>query len=121
MKLTLPWPPSVNDLYMNRKGGKGRGRILTVEGRGYKQLAAALAMKAGMRPITGDVAVKMVLYRPRKSGDIDNFSKAVFDSLKGIAWNDDGQVCDMHVIRRDDKIDPRVEIEVEPCAAREAA
>ena len=64
--------------------------------------------------MSGDLAVTLHLYRPCKRGDIDAYQKACFDALNGILWKDDGQICELHVYRRDDKKRPRVELTVEP-------
>ena len=64
--------------------------------------------------LEGRVAVSLVLYRPRRVGDIDGPIKALLDSLNGFAWTDDSQIVELHVVRRDDKANPRVEVEVWP-------
>jgi Holliday junction resolvase RusA-like endonuclease len=108
--LTLPYPPSTNNLYATVRGR----RVLTREGRQYKERAAALAVAHGMKPVDGEVSVTLRLYRPRRAGDIDNSLKSVFDSLKGVAWRDDSQVKRIEAERFEDKANPRVEIVVEP-------
>lgn len=109
--VTLPYPPSVNNMYATVHGR----RVLSREGRAYKAAAAATALAAGMRPTAREVAVTVDLYRPRRSGDIDNSLKAVFDSLTGVAWEDDSQVCEVRARRHDtDKRNPRAVVTVEP-------
>ena len=56
-----------------------------------------LALSGALRPIT----------RP----DLDNYSKAIMDSLTGVAWLDDAQVVDLHLSKLYSE-KPRVEIEV---------
>ena len=46
---------------------------------------------------------------PYKRGDLDNFTKVMFDSLKSLVWLDDSQVIEIHSFREDDKLNPRVE------------
>ena len=49
-------------------------------------------------------------------GDVDNYAKAVLDSLNGVMWEDDDQIMQLAVFKEfceDDK-DPRVYVEVEP-------
>lgn len=112
MRLTLHWPPALNSYYRTWKG-----RILISEkGRGYRTAAALSARAQGVTPMEGELAVALWLYRPRRIGDIDGFLKATFDSLNGVAWGDDSQVTELHVWRRDDKANPRVELEVAPVA-----
>lgn len=105
---TLPYPPSVNRLYAT----VGRYRVLTREGRQYKKDAADAAMAQGVKLHSGALAVCVHFFRPRKSGDLDNLSKSLLDSLKGIAWDDDAQITELHFFRHEDKENPRAEIEI---------
>lgn len=114
MTFTLPYPPQLNHLYTVVRGRK----ILSSKGRTYKEKAGALAsaarVRAGAEPLSGDIHVTMVIYRPRRCGDIDNLFKAPFDAVKGIAWGDDGQVRKLTAILDDDKHNPRLVMTVEP-------
>lgn len=107
--LVLPYPPSVNRLY--RVGRNGRP-YKTQEHRDYMAAAhrATLAVAPWPRDVELDVVLR--LFRPQRRGDIDNPLKALFDALNGRAWVDDSQVSDLHVRRRDDKANPRVEVEI---------
>jgi Holliday junction resolvase RusA-like endonuclease len=58
------------------------------------------------------VGLKIDVYRPRKSGDLDNTLKAILDSMSGHLYEDDRQVIEIHAKRHDDKDNPRVEIAV---------
>lgn len=111
-EITLPYPPSVNHYYAVVRGRK----ILSAEGRRYKQSAASIAMALGIRPLSGNVSIRMDLYRPRKSGDLDNAMKSLFDSLSGIAWHDDKQITYIEARRHDDKFNPRVEVRIRSVA-----
>lgn len=109
MKLTLPYPPSTNELR-----AIVRGRLVdTAISRTYKQRVRWLALAAKTKPIDGPVVVIVSLFRPRRSGDIDNRLKALLDSLTGVAYRDDGQVAELHVVRFEDKADPRVVVSIE--------
>lgn len=102
-------PPGVNALYRT-----WRGRILlSVRGREYKAAAVRAAKRQGAKPMHGELAVTLRIYRPRKAGDIDGYLKGCFDSLNGLAWEDDKQVVELHVHRGDDKANPRIEVTVE--------
>lgn len=37
---------------------------------------------------------------PTSKPDIDNVLKGILDAMNDIVWNDDKQVCDVHVIKR---------------------
>jgi len=108
IKLTLPYPPTLNNMFIT----KGRIRVLSPKARAYKAEVVKRAQIARIEPIEGNVRVTMGIYRPRKIGDIDNLSKAIFDSLKGSAWHDDKQVVELHLFRYDDKDNPRVELHI---------
>lgn len=47
-----------------------------------------------------------------KSGDLDNRLKISQDALKGICFEDDRQIVELHAFRFDDKANPRIEIEI---------
>ena len=108
--LVLPTPPSANVYYR-----KFRNRmVLSEAGKAYKQAVLAIAIRQDKRLplISGDVAVTWTWYRARKSGDLDNRGKPIKDALQGVAYHDDNQVVEEHCYRRDDKANPRVEVEV---------
>jgi Holliday junction resolvase RusA-like endonuclease len=55
----------------------------------------------------------LVVYRPRKAGDLSNRIKVLEDALNGIAWIDDKQIVEIHARREDDASNPRVEVRIE--------
>lgn len=120
LKFTLPYPPSLNVYWRNFRGRM----VLSAEAKKYKRQVAELFDK---RPVIIDVeelsespelpskktiGLKIDVYRPRKSGDLDNTLKAILDSLNGNLYEDDRQVIEIHAHRHDDKDNPRVEIGV---------
>lgn len=109
VNLTLPYPPSVNNMYGNRRNG---GRILTQAGYRFKSDVAAIATISRSGYFEGEVRVSANVYRARKSGDLDNRLKAVLDALTGVCWKDDDQVVEIHAYRYDDKSNPRVEVQI---------
>jgi Holliday junction resolvase RusA-like endonuclease len=62
-------------------------------------------------PLEGAVEVRLhfVMVRPKSSkrlhptikrvGDVDNLAKAVLDAMSGLVFEDDAQVCDLHVTK----------------------
>lgn len=109
MKITLPVPPSVNAywrIFRNRI-------LLSQEARSYKLRALMVAKTQGHVPLEGTVRVSLVVYRKRKAGDLDNYFKATFDALRGVAFHDDSQVVEIWARRGEDSLNPRVEICVE--------
>lgn len=47
-----------------------------------------------------------------KKPDIDNYEKALYDSMSGIVFKDDGQVA-MHDVGKFYSLNPRIEVEIE--------
>lgn len=115
MRLELPYPPSVNAY---RQPGVTRGRkpramvFLTKEAKAYKTKVRLMALSQGARPLKGEVTLAVTAYRPQKRGDIDNILKCLLDSLNGVLYEDDSQIVSLHVLRRDDKANPRVIVSV---------
>lgn len=111
MILTLPLPPSSNNAYRNLKG---KGRVLTREGRAYKHRTAMMAKGQGARLFEGDVALRGVVYLDSRRRDLSNCIKLLEDSLKGVCYHDDRQVARIELDRLFDRGNPRVELEVTP-------
>lgn len=89
--IRLPLCPSVNALYLNRKGGKGRGRIKTPQ---YRQwLAAAdafyLMQKRSLKKVSGLTEIKIVICKPHPLADPNNYVKALCDYLVSRNLTDD--------------------------------
>jgi Holliday junction resolvase RusA-like endonuclease len=109
MTLTLPWPPSLNKLYMPTPAGKRL--ILTPAGKCYKREAVwrAREQARGHAPLTGRLSMWTILHPPThapKQGkyrpNVDNYSKLVCDCLgeEGAhIYDDDEQFDDMRVTR----------------------
>lgn len=93
MLFELPFPPSING-YWRCVGGQNR---LSKKGREFRS-SAVLALKCSKympkAPVEGRLSVTIYLHCPTKRKyDIDNFAKAILDSLTyaGV-WEDDEQV-----------------------------
>lgn len=107
IKLTVPYPPSANRYW--RVSGNRVYR--STEAKNYKKQVQQMATLQH-EPISGDLAVTLYVYRPRRSGDLDNRIKCLLDSLQGAIYHDDKQIVEIHAYRMDDKHNPRVEVEV---------
>lgn len=65
--------------------------------------------------LKGNVKVNLLfLLKDHRRRDLDNLSKAALDSLNGIAWDDDKQVTDLHIVKAFSATTPGVWIEIEP-------
>ncbi len=98
MKLTLPFPPSVNTYWRSPTKGPLKGRVLiSAKGRAYKssvRKAVIEQLRALPKASSALADVDIVLYPPDlRDRDIDNFNKALFDSLTyASVWVDDKQI-----------------------------
>lgn len=103
MKLTLPFPPSVNTYWRAPNKGKLKGRHLISEaGRRFQSEACAAIIDQLRRlpkPSSSLCAVEIMLYPPdHRRRDIDNYNKALLDALTHAGvWEDDRQVKRMLV------------------------
>lgn len=93
MKLTLPFPPSVNTYWRNTR----KGVLISASGRSFRSNALAditEQLRRAPEPITVNVAVSVILYPPdKRPRDLDNYLKAAFDSLTHAGvWEDDKQI-----------------------------
>lgn len=105
MKLTLPFPPSLNTYYRHcvipLKSGSGRSvTLISKPGREYR--AEVVQIAGGGVALSGRLAVTLELYPPdKRARDVDNHAKAVLDALthSGV-WADDSQIDELHIYRR---------------------
>jgi len=76
---TIPFPPSVNDMFLNNRG-KGRGRIKSHEYRVWIGLAGweLKRQKATLHPGRNRIEIKL---DDKRQGDCDNRIKPVLDLL----------------------------------------
>ncbi|WP_254624869.1 RusA family crossover junction endodeoxyribonuclease [Myxococcus sp. CA051A] len=120
VRLVLPYPPSANTYW---KPSRGRGLVPSDEATAYKAAVTRAAMHARVLPLVGPVRMVATVYRPRKSGDLDNTLKVLNDALNEVAWLDDDQVIHIEASREDDAAAPRVELHAtaERHATREEA
>lgn len=113
MKFIFPMPPSINATY--RGAGHGGRLIYTDEADAYMTEQGLLLNFNDYEPLQGPCVVFMVVYMkyPNK-GDMHNNHKLILDLLEGRAYVNDSQVVVMHIYRKHDSKNPRVEVEIEP-------
>lgn len=117
IKLTLPWPPSVNGYWRSIARGKRCCQILSERAREYRSSVAAALVEQGITAkFTGPVCVTERYYPPdNRRRDLDNLKKAPRDALSHCGvWDDDSQVKEDHGFMCDsDPANPRVEVTIE--------
>lgn len=114
MRLTLPWPPSLNHYYRR----VGRRTLISREGRAYRRKVCALLGGGGHArkpPSGGRVALAMDAFPPdRRRRDLDNLQKSVLDSLEHAGvYEDDSQIDVLAVARREPVSGGRLGLTVE--------
>lgn len=118
MKLTLPWPPSLNTYYRSLRHGPMAGRVLKSRiGRQFDREAsyALAAQGCPRKPLRGRLRVEVQAAPPDgRRRDLDNLLKPVLDALTdGHIWLDDSQVDDLRIIRLDSIPGGSLSIEIE--------
>lgn len=133
ISLTLPVPPTMNNLYSSLVI-KGRARhVRSAEGRAYAETVRQawfdrmynmpVDLTQPLFPREVPIVVVYTWYRARRSGDLDNRQKALLDALgswhdkkagftHGMCFADDDQIVEIHGYRAEDPKYPRVEIAV---------
>jgi Holliday junction resolvase RusA-like endonuclease len=76
-------------------------------------LVRATARRQGVLKLTGPLRVRLSYFRRTKRAcDWDNLAKLTCDALNGVAWTDDAQIREAHVIVAHDPLNPRTEVEI---------
>lgn len=109
IKLILPMPPTINRYLGVSRGGM---RYKMADGKAYVIAVRSICAQQRVRPLEGDLAFEMRLYRPRKSGDVTNYHKVLCDALEGWAYENDKQISEFHAYRFDDRQNPRCEVQI---------
>lgn len=107
-------PKSTSHIYKSTCRGKFPSVYMSADGKALKesyQWQAKSQFKKKPLKSTLEVWAEIYFGTKRKS-DVDNFSKIFLDSLTGIVWVDDSQIESLHISKRYDKKEPRIEVEV---------
>lgn len=98
MKLTIPKPPSVNNLYATNRYG---ARYVTAKGKAWFTEAGWEIKKqmAGHETITKECEVYVVFFTSRFQ-DTDNIAKALFDILEDMKIVENDNLIRKHTIER---------------------
>lgn len=107
VRLTLPIPPSANNLFANarrkKKGTKkGGGRYITKAYKAWRIEAGWTLMQQRPGMIVGPYELHIVLPKMRANADIDNKVKPLSDLLVTHGVTDDDKHCRLITVGRDD-------------------
>lgn len=95
---TLPFPPSVNNLYATVHGRK----VLSKRGREYhRDVTESMLKQQFQRFGPQRVGYRVTVFPPdRRRRDLSNLVKAMEDALTAAGlWDDDSQVDDLQLVR----------------------
>ncbi|MCC4501338.1 RusA family crossover junction endodeoxyribonuclease [Limosilactobacillus reuteri] len=103
-KVTHEYKQRLRQLAQNQYTQEPLDSALKVDVSFFRPVQKSLSAIERARRISGE-------HRPAVKSDIDNYIKALFDSLNGVVWQDDKQICDL-VAHKYYSDKPRIEIEV---------
>lgn len=112
VKLTLSvMPPSVNQIWIN----KPKGRYKSKRGKEFEEMAFyELRKQYKGKLLTGRLRIEIWLYfKTKAKRDIDNYNKAILDSMTGIIYKDDSLIEELNIKKSIGCGFNKVEIEVE--------
>ena len=112
VKLTLSViPPSVNQIWIN----KPKGRYKSKRGKEFQEMAFyELRKQYKGKLLTGRLRIEIWLYfKTKAKRDIDNYNKAILDSMTGIIYKDDSLIEELNIKKSIGCGFNKVEIEVE--------
>lgn len=100
MRLTLPWPPSINHYY--RPGMRPGSHYLTAEAKAFRTMVSTVVGAERLRKgLTGRLRMHVIASPPdRRERDLDNLLKALQDSMQyaGV-YERDSQIDDLRIVR----------------------
>lgn len=104
-RFTLPLPTRANNLVRPAllKGDRPSARLVkTAVGKKWKAIAVDELQQMAINriPMEGVVAVELTFWFATIASDIDGPVKSFLDACKGIVWNDDRQLGDLHLRKR---------------------
>ena len=107
-------PKSTQTIYKVTCRGNFGSLYMSKDGKDIKEhytLQARSQVK--IKPYIGFLTVKMRIFMgTKRKSDIDNFNKLCFDSLTGIAWEDDSQIVELNIVKGYCKENPRIELDI---------
>ena len=99
-ELYLPFPPTVNNYYKKSRSG---GRYISEKGRKFRSdVVSAISDQMGSTiPLDERLLVEVILFPPdNRTRDIDNYNKALLDSISESGfWVDDQLIDQLFVYR----------------------
>lgn len=107
MKVILPLPPTTNSIYRHA------GHVVYMTAKAKEWRTDVLwGLKSQERPLQ-DLTELSITYYLKRDRDTDGSHKLIIDTLAQAGWyTNDSVILDIHLHKRFDKKDPRVEVEL---------
>lgn len=119
LRIVVHGPPVPKARSRSTRSGRHYTPERTVEYESMVRMLGIIAVrKAAWVPGSGPYTLRLSITRAKRSGDVDNFVKAISDGLNEIAFLDDRHVHRIEAgFASDDGFgEPRIEVEVEELA-----
>lgn len=109
-ELILPLPPSANSY----QKWTGRKWVWTVRALTFKRDCSRLVPQVIPKPLLGRIGVEIEYYaKDKRSRDLDNLLKCLCDSLQGLAYENDSQVDEIRIVRREIEPPGKLVVQIE--------
>lgn len=120
ISFTLPLPPSVNSQYAR----VGIRRVLSKEAKSFKKTVAGRIHRLRVDDVITDAFIALLqagwvgifmdmYFKSPMKRDLDGGLKITQDAILDALGVNDNRVVDIHLVKRIDPLNPRVEIELE--------
>lgn len=120
VQFNLPMPPSINQQYANA----GDRRVLSKEAKAFKKTVANIIHRLRVDGVITDAFIEAlnagwvglfmdVYFESPLKRDLDGGLKITQDSILDSLGVNDNRVVDIHLVKRIDPLNPRLEIEIE--------
>lgn len=99
IKLSLPFPPSVNHYW----GQFGKQRFIGKKGKEFRLAVAEACLEEEVQALEGPLSIHITLFPPdRRARDIDNVIKPLLDAMEHAGcFENDNQITELHIMRKD--------------------
>ena len=110
LKLSLPYPPSINNYY-----GRNRFGSVYIKAAGKAYRKTVIAKFGRVKPMLSKLSVKIFMYPPdKRKRDVDNVLKASMDALQAAnIFKDDSQIYRLLIEKCEPKTNGELYIEIQ--------
>ncbi len=108
-------PKSTSHIYKMTCRGRFASMYMSKAGKDLKSsYIKQIGEQYTAKTLTNPLKMTLVIFfGTKRKSDWDNFNKLVCDALTGLVYEDDSQIMDGRVIKNYDKVNPRIEVEIQ--------